>query len=86
MSKHLERLRAMTAPDQKTWDLSPNDVAAIRWAIDEIAHLRGRLRATAQTIIAESADVLERPLRRLFSNVSNPPARHREFGGVFGGG
>lgn len=34
------RLRAMTAPDQQTWDLSPRDVEAIRWAIAEIASLR----------------------------------------------
>jgi hypothetical protein len=33
---HLERLRAMIAPGQQTWDLSPKDVAAIRWAVAEI--------------------------------------------------
>lgn len=27
---HLGRLRAMTAPGQQTWDLSDNDVAAIK--------------------------------------------------------
>ncbi len=53
MNDHLTRLQAMTAPGQRTWDLSPNDVAAIRWAIDEITLLRARLRKTAQTIIEE---------------------------------
>ena len=33
------RLRAMVDPDQQTWDLSPNDVAAIQWALDRIAEL-----------------------------------------------
>lgn len=32
----LDRLRAMSAPDQQTWDLSPNDQAAIAWAVDTI--------------------------------------------------
>jgi hypothetical protein len=36
---HAERLRAMVEPDQETWDLSPNDVAAIQWALDRIAEL-----------------------------------------------
>ena len=36
---HAERLRAMVEPDQKTWDFSPNDVAAIQWALDRIAEL-----------------------------------------------
>lgn len=36
---HAERLRAMVDPDQQTWDLSPNDVAAIQWALDRIAEL-----------------------------------------------
>jgi len=30
----LDRLRAMTAPRQQTWDLSPKDVAAIQMAVD----------------------------------------------------
>jgi len=36
---HESRLRAMVDPDQQTWDLSPNDVAAIQWALDRIAEL-----------------------------------------------
>lgn len=32
------RLRAMVAPGQKTWDLSPKDVEAIRFAIQVIDH------------------------------------------------
>lgn len=32
----LSRLRAMIAPDQQTWDLSPNDVAALTWAVNRI--------------------------------------------------
>jgi hypothetical protein len=30
----LDRLRAMTAKGQQTWDLSPKDVAAIQMAVD----------------------------------------------------
>jgi len=36
---HRTRLRAMVEPDQETWDLSPNDTAAIQWALDRIAEL-----------------------------------------------
>jgi hypothetical protein len=36
LAEHLERLRAMCAPNQRTWDLSPNDVAAIRWAVERL--------------------------------------------------
>jgi len=33
-------LLAMTADKQQTWDLSPNDVKAIKWALSEIYRLR----------------------------------------------
>lgn len=36
MSEELDRLRAMIEPDQETWDLTVNDVKAIRWAIRQI--------------------------------------------------
>ena len=39
MSEHLERFDAMLDPKQQTWDLSPNDIAAIRWAKAEIERL-----------------------------------------------
>lgn len=42
-SDHAERLQAMVAPDQETWDLSPNDVAAIQWALDRIDDLENDL-------------------------------------------
>ena len=35
----LSRLKAMTAEDQQTWDLSQKDVAAIRMAIEAFEHL-----------------------------------------------
>jgi hypothetical protein len=38
-SDHADRLLMMTDPFQETWDLSPNDVAAIQWALDRIAEL-----------------------------------------------
>lgn len=31
-----DRLQAMIAPGQQTWDLSPNDVSAIFWALKAI--------------------------------------------------
>lgn len=43
---HAERLQAMIAPLQGTWDLSPNDVAAIQWALDRIEELELLLEAT----------------------------------------
>jgi hypothetical protein len=39
MSEHLDRLNAMLDYNQQTWDLSPNDIAAIQWAVDEIERL-----------------------------------------------
>ena len=36
MSDELERLEAMIEPNQQTWDLSRNDVAAIRWAVERL--------------------------------------------------
>jgi len=35
----MSRLQQMTDPQQQTWDLSPNDVAAIAAALDRIASL-----------------------------------------------
>lgn len=32
---HLDRLRAMAEDDGQSWDLSPNDKEAIRWAVDQ---------------------------------------------------
>ena len=37
MSDALDRLDAMVADGQRTWDLSPNDVAALRVARDALA-------------------------------------------------
>ena len=39
MSEHESRLRAMLDPKQQTWDLSPNDITAIRWAVERITAL-----------------------------------------------
>lgn len=39
MNEHYARLRSMVDPKQQTWDLSPNDVAAIKWALDGIEEL-----------------------------------------------
>ncbi len=35
-SEHLSRLKMMANERQTKWDLSPNDVKAIRWAIETI--------------------------------------------------
>lgn len=32
-TEQYERLMAMIEPNQQTWDLPPNDVKAIRWAV-----------------------------------------------------
>lgn len=36
----LARLEAMSEPDQGKWDLSPNDVEAIRWALETLERHR----------------------------------------------
>lgn len=40
MNDERERLQAMLADDGMTWDLSPNDKRAIKWALDEIDRLQ----------------------------------------------
>jgi len=40
---HLSCLRGIVAPGQQKWDLSLNDVAAIRWALDRIEELSGEV-------------------------------------------
>ena len=42
----MSRLRQMTDPFQQTWDLSPNDVAAIAAALERIASLSKQLDTT----------------------------------------
>jgi hypothetical protein len=44
---HLDRLDAMTDDDQETWDLSSNDVAALRWAAGTLAIYRAALKSIA---------------------------------------
>lgn len=38
MNEHLERLQAM-AENDGTWDLSDNDIAAIKYAVEQITQL-----------------------------------------------
>ncbi len=51
MNEHLVRIRAMLAPDQQTWDLSENDVAAIRWLYDTAASATRELSRLSQDVI-----------------------------------
>jgi hypothetical protein len=39
-NEHIERLEAMTQDDGETWDLSDNDKAAIRYALQQLAEAR----------------------------------------------
>jgi hypothetical protein len=39
MCDELDRLKAMLDPKQQTWDLSPNDIQAIAWAVCELERL-----------------------------------------------
>ena len=52
MSEEYERLEAMIEPEQQTWDLSPNDVAAIKWAITELTTLRRQLAMETAALLA----------------------------------
>ena len=48
--EHESRLRAMTEDHQQTWDLSPNDVAAIKWALYELKFTKARLSAARESL------------------------------------
>jgi hypothetical protein len=41
--EHESRLHSMADPEQDTWDLSPNDIDAIRWALASLAALRAEV-------------------------------------------
>ena len=53
--EHYDRLRAMRDDEGLTWDLSGNDRAAFRWAIDEIDRLRAAVRE-AHGILADAPE------------------------------
>lgn len=50
----LERLKAMVEPGQTTWDLSPNDQAAIRALLNAFMVLGDRVLATAEVPCAKT--------------------------------
>lgn len=63
MGEELDRLKAMIEPDQETWDLTVNDVRAIRWAIRQIEAARPSVPPTADPRLlaaAKAADGGER--------------------------
>ena len=68
MSEHLDRLNAMLDHRQQTWDLSPNDIAAIRWAVAEIERLRKELTAAQVALLREG--VARDECRRLLRDVA----------------
>jgi hypothetical protein len=51
MREERERLQSMTEDRQQTWDLSPNDVKAIKWALGEIDRLDSDLAQTARDVM-----------------------------------
>lgn len=65
MFEKLDRLRAMVAKGQQTWDLSPKDVEAIQMAVDVFE------------LLAESDDIMPEnivtSLRRLCDNCLRAP-------------
>lgn len=52
MEEQRERLEAMCVPGQQTWDLSPNDVAAIQAVLAE----RARLKSLLESATPENAE------------------------------
>ncbi len=55
----LDRLNAMVADGQQTWDLSPNDVAALKWAIRRIEEAnRNVISATSKKVFDDSKRVV----------------------------
>lgn len=70
-NEHESRLQAMVAPEQQTWDLSPNDVAAIEWALRELqsaqAHTRNHHAEPCETCAALEAanDELKKEVEKL---------------------
>lgn len=69
MNEYESRLRQMTDAKQQTWDLSPNDAAAIRWALEEIERL-AKMRAACEAFVAwdDNTRSLDVPnyLRKMF--------------------
>lgn len=45
-NENLERLRAMSTDNGQTWDLSDNDQAAIKWALNAISVLSDIVKMT----------------------------------------
>jgi hypothetical protein len=67
MTAHVDRLRAMIDKDQQTWDLSPNDVAAIHGALEQITRL-----TTFAAAVRKQRDRLEQI-------VADYPSRRPEY-------
>ena len=63
MMDHKERLQAMVSPGQQTWDLSPNDVSAIKWALAEIERLE-QFASDAQRAYAGICETLDESGKR----------------------
>lgn len=55
MENAIERLKAMTDPKQQTWDLSPNDVAAISWALKRIEEANRNVVASSATRVFDDS-------------------------------
>lgn len=54
-AEHVDRLLAMLHDNGQTWDLSPNDKSAIRWAMDELYRLNVELSTWRRESVEEIA-------------------------------
>jgi hypothetical protein len=73
LGEHIERLEAMAAPDQQTWDLSPNDVEAIRGVLAEVERLRLVATEAADAARAAIVAAIGREVERMRRKVEPPP-------------
>jgi len=59
MTEHEARLHMMLEDESETWDLSPNDKAAIKWALDRISEFDSAKPLSDSARAAD--DVLSKP-------------------------
>ena len=55
MENAIDRLKAMIEPKQQTWDLSPNDVAALAWAVRRIDEANNNVVAASTTRVFDDS-------------------------------
>lgn len=71
-SEKLSRLKLMAANRYGNWDLSPNDKAALRWAVRELRRAEAASRDMA-AMVKETEALVERLDRERTERLAKPP-------------